>query len=344
MQVEPGAPDFLAECGSARAQTKGKLGGLSCRRARFFSGPQSGTSHRERRVLIIGPVNAPGPANGSSPSEAQLRALLTLLADDDLAVSRVARQRFEEAGEAGIGFLRRNRVHPDPAIRRRVRALLHEFDGGRFDTQFSAFILTHGEHFDLEDAVWRFTQTVHPEISVAAFQAQLDEWANAAREHRGDSLAGEAALRAINTVLFTELGFRGNERDYYNPANSYLNEVMDRRLGIPISLSLLYMFVARRLGLPVVGIGMPGHFLCRLQTPTDEFYIDAFHGGQLLSRIDCKKRLVNLAVEYDDRHLAPISPRRILQRLIANLHLIHKEKRHRVEAERLERHLVALAR
>lgn len=289
-------------------------------------------------------VNAPGPANGSSLSEAQLRALLTLLADDDLAVSRVARQRFEQAGEAGIGFLRRNRVHPEPAIRRRVRELLHEFDCGRFDTQFSAFILTHGEHFDLEDAVWRFTLTAHPEISVAAFQAQLDEWANAAREHRGDSLAGEAALRAINTVLFSELGFRGNERDYYNPANSYLNEVMDRRLGIPISLSLIYMFVARRLGLPVVGIGMPGHFLCRLQTPTDEFYIDAFHGGQLLSRIDCKKRLVNLAVEFDDRHLAPISPRRILQRLIANLHLIHKEKRRRVEAERLERHLVALAR
>jgi regulator of sirC expression with transglutaminase-like and TPR domain len=104
------------------------------------------------------------------------------------------------------------------------------------------------------------------------------------------------------------------------------------------------MFVARRLGLPLVGIGMPGHFLCRFQTATDEFYIDAFHGGQLLSRIDCKKRLVNLAVDYDDRHLAPISPRRILQRLIANLHLIHKEKRHRREAERLESYLVALAR
>ena len=151
-------------------------------------------------------------------------------------------------------------------------------------------------------------------------------------------------MSAINEVLFGQLGFRGNEDDYYNPANSFLNQVMDRRLGIPISLSLLYMFIARRVGLPIVGIGMPGHFLTRYQTPTDEFYIDAFHGGQLLSRIDCKKRLVNLAVDYDERHLAPITPRRILQRLIANLHLIHKEKRHRREAERLERYLVALAR
>lgn len=289
-------------------------------------------------------MNAPGPANGSTLSEAQLRALLTLLGDEDPAVSHVARRRIADTGEVGLAFLRRHRIHPDPAVRRRVLELLHDHDAGRFDTEFSAFILTHGEHFDLEDAVWLFTLTTHPETNLAAFRAQLDDWAGEARQRLTDAAPGEASLRAINEVLFAELGFRGNEGNYYDPANSYLNQVMDRRLGIPISLSLVYMFVARRLGLPLVGIGMPGHFLCRFQTATDEFYIDAFHGGQLLSRIDCKKRLVNLAVDYDDRHLAPISPRRILQRLIANLHLIHKEKRHRREAERLESYLVALAR
>ncbi len=289
-------------------------------------------------------MDVPGPTSGSRLTEAQLRALLTLLGDEDPAVSQLARRNIEDAGGAGISFLRRHKVHADPDVRRRIREALHDHDAGRFDTEFAAYILTHGEHFDLEDAVWLFTLTTHPETNVIAFRAQLDDWAGEIRERLKRAASGETALSAINEVLFGQLGFRGNEDDYYNPANSFLNQVMDRRLGIPISLSLLYMFIARRVGLPIVGIGMPGHFLTRYQTPTDEFYIDAFHGGQLLSRIDCKKRLVNLAVDYDERHLAPITPRRILQRLIANLHLIHKEKRHRREAERLERYLVALAR
>jgi len=289
-------------------------------------------------------MNTPERATGQPPTEPQLRALVTLLGDDDPSVAEVARQRLAEAGEAGVEFLRRQRVHPDPAVRRRVREILDARDADQFDSEFLAFILNHGEHFDLEAAVWSFTRTTHPEINVAAFQAQLDEWGDRVREKLRHAASGETALQAVNEVLFAELGFRGNEDDYYNPANSYLNLVMDRRLGIPLSLSVLYMFLARRVRLPVVGIGMPGHFLCRYQTPTEEFYIDAFHGGKLLTRIDCKKRLVNLAVEYDERHLAPISPRRVLQRMIANLHLIHKEKRHRPEAGRLERYLVALAR
>jgi regulator of sirC expression with transglutaminase-like and TPR domain len=266
------------------------------------------------------------------------------LGDDDPVVAQLARKNLTEAGDEGIHFLRRHQVHPDPAVRRRVREMLNDFDASRFDAQFSTYLLTHGEHFDLEDAVWLFTLTTHPDTNVQAFRAQLDDWAGDIHERLKLAASGETALQAINHVMFGQLGFKGNEDDYYNPANSYLNHVMDRRLGIPISLSLLYMFLARRAGLPVVGIGMPGHFLSRYQTPTDEYYIDAFHGGQLLSRIECKKRLVNLAVEYDERHLAPIPPRRILQRLVANLHLIHKEQRHRREAERLERYLVILAR
>ena len=129
-----------------------------------------------------------------------------------------------------------------------------------------------------------------------------------------------------------------------DPANSYVNRVMDRRRGIPISLSAVYLFVGRRLGLPVAGIGLPGHFLCRYQTSREEIYIDAFNGGKLLDRADCRRRIETLAVEHDDSHLAPVTSRRMLQRMIANLHLLHKEKKQRAEAERLQRHLVALSR
>ena len=93
----------------------------------------------------------------------------------------------------------------------------------------------------------------------------------------------------------------------------------------------------------VTGIGMPGHFLCRYQGPLDEFYVDAFHGGRFLTRSDCKQRLQTLAVAYDESHLMPVSPRRILHRVIANLHVIHKERRDDSVANRLWRYLETIS-
>ena len=100
-------------------------------------------------------------------------------------------------------------------------------------------------------------------------------------------------LRQLNRYFFDELGFQGNVNDYYDPRNSYLHEVLATRRGIPITLCCLYQFVARRLGLPVVGIGMPGHFLCRYQDAQGEWLIDAFHGGRLVTRSEARQRLAH---------------------------------------------------
>jgi regulator of sirC expression with transglutaminase-like and TPR domain len=160
----------------------------------------------------------------------------------------------------------------------------------------------------------------------------------------GNSAGPGVAIDAFNEVLFRQLGFVGNEADYFNPENSYLNRVMDLRRGIPISLCLVYLLIGKRLGLPLVGIGMPGHFICRWQTATEEVFIDPFHLGRLLTRGECRKRLQDLAIEYDDRHLAPLSHRRTLTRVVANLHLIHKERRETATVERFLRYLIALSR
>lgn len=270
--------------------------------------------------------------------------MLILLGDEDPQVHRLIRARLVAAGEPAFTFLERHRLHDDPAIRRRVRELLHERLAARNDAEFLQFILSQGEHFDLEEGLWRFVLTSHPEINVAAYQAQLDEWAARVGGMLPAGFGPGVALDAMNEVLFEQLRFRGNEEHFFDPANSYLNRVMDRRLGIPITLSAVYLLVARRVRIPVTGIGMPSHFLCRYQTPMAEVYIDPFHGGQLLTRLDCRKRLLESAVGFDESHLAPLSSRRTLQRMIANVHLIHKERRNRPESDRLQRYLVALSR
>ena len=270
--------------------------------------------------------------------------MLILLGDEDPGVVRLIRSRLVAGGEPVFEFLERHRLHPEPAIRGRIRELLGERASARRDSEFLRFVLSHGEHFDLEEGIWRFTLTTYPETNVEAFQAQLDDWAGRVRDLLPSGFGPGVALDALNEGLFEQLKFRGNDDDFFNPANSYLNRVMDRRLGIPISLSAVYILVARRVGLPVVGIGMPSHFLCRYQTAVAEVYIDPFHRGQLLTRLDCRKRLLESAIGYDERHLAPLSSRRTLQRMIANLHLIHKERRQRDVVERLQRYLVALSR
>ncbi len=270
--------------------------------------------------------------------------MLVLLADDDPAVHGAIRALLTSGGEPVIRFLEQNRLHRTPAIRLRIRELLNDRAVQRYDNEFLGFILSRGEQFDLEEAIWALTLTRFPEANISAFKAQLDAWADRVRSRLLTIATGQETLLALNHVLFEELGFHGAEADYYNPANSYMNCVMDSRRGIPISLSAIYLCVARRLSLPVAGIGMPGHFLCRYQTPREEFYVDPFHRGKLLTRIDCKRRIAQLAVEYDDSQLAPVSSRRMVQRMIANLHLIHKERKQRAEAERLQRYLIALSR
>src|SRR5258708_36521893 len=114
---------------------------------------------------------------------------------------------------------------------------------------------------------------------------------SALRERLADEPRPERAVMALNRVLFQEEGFHGNAEEYYDPRNSYLNEVLDRRTGIPISLSTVYMEVARRAGLRVEGVGMPGHFIVRVVAGPRAILIDPFHAGTLLSEDDCQQRL-----------------------------------------------------
>jgi regulator of sirC expression with transglutaminase-like and TPR domain len=127
--------------------------------------------------------------------------------------------------------------------------------------------------------------------------------------------------------LFRDAGFRGNDTDYYDPRNSFLNDVLERRVGIPISLSTIYIAVARRLGLVLHGTGFPGHFLLVSPRPGWPIVLDAFDRGRILSQEECNGRLVAMDVRYDAAFLEPVSDRAILRRMLNNLRAIYIERR-----------------
>jgi regulator of sirC expression with transglutaminase-like and TPR domain len=130
--------------------------------------------------------------------------------------------------------------------------------------------------------------------------------------------------------LYDDLGYKGNTSDYYDPRNSYLNEVIDRHTGIPITLSLVYLEIARRLDFPMVGIGMPGHFLIRPEFEDTGIFVDAFNQGEILFEQDCEQRLAQIyghPVPLQPMFLQPVSPRQLLVRMLTNLKFIYLNRK-----------------
>jgi regulator of sirC expression with transglutaminase-like and TPR domain len=288
-------------------------------------------------------MHSPPPTSLGKLDEKQRRALISLLADDDQNVYRTVRQKIISYGPGTTPWLREFTLSDDPVLRRRAHEIVSHFDRQAADTQLLAFCLNQGEDFDLEQSVLLLSRTQYPDINSEAYSALLDEFAGTLRDRldlNGDPIQ---ILKTINDYLFRELRFTGDEHNFYDPDNSYFNCVMDRRTGNPISLSLVYLFLARRLHLPMTGIGLPGHFLCRYQSSRAEIYVDAFRGGRLQTKADCIKHVVQLRQRFDESCLAPVSSRRILLRICANLHQIYTQQKSADQVDRLQRYLVALA-
>jgi regulator of sirC expression with transglutaminase-like and TPR domain len=276
-------------------------------------------------------------------SESQKTALINLLSDDDTAVYQTIRETILSHGPEVSGWLRPHTLSSDPVLRRRAQEILQHLAKQEADNRFLAFCLGASEDLDLEEGAWMLARTQYPEINVTAYQALLDSYACELRDRLGSAIGADSTLSKINQHLFSELGFHGNEQNYYEPDNSYLNRVMDRKTGNPVSLCLVYLLIARRLKLPIAGIGMPGHFLVRFQSSTAEVYVDAFNRGKLLSKADCVKYLLQTSHGFQEGYLQVIGSRRTLLRMCSNLHQVYVQLNLSEEISRVQRYIVALA-
>jgi regulator of sirC expression with transglutaminase-like and TPR domain len=200
-------------------------------------------------------------------------------------------------------------------------------------TRFAALIARHP--VPLDEAALCIAQEEYPQLDPEEVLVRLDALAARVRRKAPDPSRSATALHALRKVLFEEEGLKGNEEDYGDPRNSFLNDVLERRRGIPISLSVVYMEVARRVGLPLQGVGFPGHFLSKYTSPGGvEVFVDAFHGGEMLSADECvaRYRARTGGRDLDRRHLAAVAPRQILARMLHNLKRTFLERNDHVRA------------
>ena len=190
--------------------------------------------------------------------------------------------------------------------------------------RFSRLMSGPDASVDLAEASLVIASGEYPGLDIPRYLGELDRMGRDARERTGRG--PHDPVSAVNAYLFAEEGFHGNQDDYYDPRNSFLNDVLDRRTGIPITLSIIYMEVARRAGLEVFGVGLPGHFLVRAEAGGRTVLVDPFHGGAILSESDCQKRLDRVfggRVRLEAGMLAPCARKDILARVLRNLKAIY---------------------
>ncbi len=209
----------------------------------------------------------------------------------------------------------------------------------------SYYLNRSDEELDLSRAALIIASAHYPSFVMDAYVKQLAQMERALRPRLRSANTPEQQVAMINAHLFDELGFKGDTEDYFDPRNSFLNEVLDRKRGIPITLSLIYLDVAQRLFLPIFPVGMPYHFFMRYETPQQQFYIDPFYGGAILTEAECFERISEIAGEtilYDPAYVQ-VTPKRIfLYRLLNNLKRYYLENDKRPQAEKVLKQLLII--
>ena len=197
---------------------------------------------------------------------------------------------------------------------------------------------------DLGRAALALARLEHPDLDEDSYVERLSEFAEQLRPKLNGSLASKDVVQAVSRHLFEDLGFCGNEGDYYDLRNSFLNEVIERRTGIPITLSIVYLEVARHLELPYFGVGLPGHFLVKYDNGRRRVFVDPFNGGRTLKRSQCQKwlrEILGRRVVLREHDFAAVDKRYIIRRMLNNLRDIYlNSRRYRKGLEVIEMLLV----
>lgn len=254
-------------------------------------------------------------------TRAEIESLMFLLEDPDPFVQEHVQLRFMELGDRAIPLLDQIRVQTkDKEEKKRAKEVLHQLTFATLKEDFAELLLEGiGNRAQLEKAVITLARFGHPTLRESEYVKTLDHFADMIRpslRYRGNE---REKMQTLMKFIFEDLNFRGDNKDYHNPANGFIDQVIERRKGLPISLSLVAMFIARRLELPVFGVNMPIHFMLAFVGEKEEQLIDPYDQGAEVSYDQCYFFLKKNNVTPKPEHFKMASDIDILARCIRNL-------------------------
>lgn len=255
------------------------------------------------------------------PQKSEIESLVSLLDDPDPYVQGAVKRRLFELGERAVPLLdqQKNSVSDDDE-RALINDIIHHITYGSVEEDFID-VLENGLHGlkKLEDAVFILSRIENPTLRVLEYKRKLDRFAETIRDEIRYQPDENKQMRLLLNFVFNELQFSGGTKDYYNTDNAYLDRVIDRRRGLPISLALVVLFLARRLDLPFYGINMPIHFLLKFKGRREEILIDPFDYGKAVTYNQCHYFLKQNGVEPKPTHFHEVDEAQMLARCIGNL-------------------------
>jgi len=259
----------------------------------------------------------------------QRDAIARLLRDDDPETVRMVKEQLALGGEDYIPDLRDLVERNDERVSRHARDVMAEIAGHGADDEFLLLCHFFSRESDFENACWMLSQALGAKFEIELLEHKVNLWGRQFLVRTSGIVSNRQRVLELANFMAGELCFRGNTDDYYCERNSLLPSVIETRMGIPLTLTLLYIMVARRAGLKVDGINLPGHFIAR----HGGVLFDPFHKGRILTGADCEEILARQKLKLRASYLEAASPRQILLRLLANLLYVYdlrgEQEKHR---------------
>lgn len=250
--------------------------------------------------------------------DSELKALVTLLEDEDDEIVSHVEQKLMEVGTGIIPMLEQEwETTFNPLIQRRIEDLIHTLQFELFQERLADWRLNRQD--DLLEGLWLVATYQYPDLDLEELRQQVHQlYVEVWREFR-DDLVPFDQVRILNSVLFNRFKFRANTKNFHSPANSMINAVLESKKGNPISLCAVYLLIARKLELPVFGVNLPNLFILTFKSEVTEFYINAFNKGLIFSREDIDNYLEHLNIPPQELFYEPCSNLDIVLRSLRNL-------------------------
>ncbi len=252
----------------------------------------------------------------------ELDALIHLLDDPSPEVQQAVHSRLGELGRDVLPHLHLAQNNAAEPLRTRIAEASHDLHVSLVVQAWASLMDQPAP--DLERGAFLLALYRFPNLDIPAYRAQLDDFAEQVRP-RVRKVEGFERSETLTRFMFGELGFLGNHEEYYDPDNSYLNRVIDRRRGIPIGLSVVYLLLAKRLGLPIFGVNMPVHFVVKYEDAQSEIFLDVFNGGIPFTKEAGVRSLRKAGIPPHAQYFDAARPTDILLRMVRNLVHIARE-------------------
>lgn len=273
-------------------------------------------------------------------TEVQKKSLFRLLSDDDTTTLSLVKKQLVDQGDQAVPefekWLPELRGSP---VERHILEVLHQLKHGHYHEKFLEYCQqTHaGGDLDLEKASFLLASTEYAATDMSPYRSVLDRLADEVKVQMSRG-GNPSEIRAMSVVLHEKHRFRGNRDRYYEAENTYLNQVLEREVGVPLTLSLIYLLVGRRLGMKIHGVALPGHFIVRWE---DQFF-DPFNHGRMLNEQACRHLVESREQEFKPEQLLPATSQQVLIRMLMNLSRVYEIEEDRVRLSRIRLYLKAL--